>query len=167
MKSRIFCFTFLWMFCATRGIAQVQDPAYDLLLQKMLAHSVREISVKEVAAKQSNVIFLDAREKEEYDVSHLNNAVAVGYDHFNLATVKNIAKDQRIVVYCSVGYRSEKVAEQLVNAGYSHVTNLYGGIFEWINEDHPVYDLSGKPTEKVHAYDVTWGIWLKKGDKVY
>lgn len=148
-------------------MAQVQDPAYNLLLKNLLSHTVQEISVNELSAKSTGVIFLDAREKEEYDVSHLKDAIPVGYDHFDIRSVKNIPKDARIVVYCSVGYRSEKVAEKLSNAGYLHVANLYGGIFEWVNEDHPVYDLSGKATENVHPYDVTWGLWLKKGKKVY
>ncbi|HUM48347.1 MAG TPA: rhodanese-like domain-containing protein, partial [Chitinophagales bacterium] len=93
--------------------------------------------------------------------------VFVGYDHFDMAALKNIPKDQRIVVYCSVGYRSEKIAEQLENAGYSHVTNLYGGIFEWVNEGHAVYDLTGTTTPNIHPYNATWGVWLKKGEKVY
>lgn len=151
-------------YCAS---SQVNDPAYSLMLQKLLTHSVREISVKEAVEKSDNVIFLDAREKEEFGVSHLEGALQVGYDQFTLKMVNKINKDERIIVYCSVGYRSEKIAELLVSAGFSHVSNLYGGIFEWVNEGYPVYDQSGKLTNKVHAYDYTWGVWLRKGDKVY
>ncbi|MEO6166123.1 MAG: rhodanese-like domain-containing protein [Chitinophagales bacterium] len=161
-----YCSIFSFLLC-NPAAGQVQDPAYNLLLQQMLTHSVKEISVKEVAAKSSNVLFLDAREKKEYNVSHLKDAVFVGYDHFDMAALKNIDKDQRIVVYCSVGYRSEKIADQLVKAGYSHVANLYGGIFEWVNEGYTVYDLAGNATPKIHPYDATWGIWLKKGEKAY
>jgi predicted sulfurtransferase len=75
-------------------------------------------------------------------------------------------KDTPIIVYCSVGYRSEKVAEQIIAAGYTQVSNLYGGIFEWVNEEQPVYDTKGK-TQKVHAYNKVWGVWLRKGKKVY
>ncbi|MEL6718853.1 MAG: rhodanese-like domain-containing protein, partial [Bacteroidota bacterium] len=68
--------------------------------------------------------------------------------------------------YCSVGYRSEKISEQLLEAGFKDVSNLYGGIFEWKNQDHEVVDEKGA-TEKVHAYDRVWGFWLKEGKKVY
>jgi hypothetical protein len=54
-----------------------------------------------------------------------------------------------------------------MNAGYTNIQNMYGGVFEWINDDFPVYDMQGKQTTKVHAYSKAWGIWLKKGDKVY
>ncbi|WP_159038468.1 hypothetical protein [Brumimicrobium mesophilum] len=44
---------------------------------------------------------------------------------------------------------------------------MYGSIFEWVNEGKPVYNLEGEETMKVHAYSKSWGIWLKKGEKVY
>ncbi len=59
---------------------------------------------------------------------------------------------QTIVVYCSVGVRSDKIAKEIIDAGYTKVHNMLGGIFEWINKGHPVYDTSGNPTPYVHAY---------------
>ena len=76
-------------------------------------------------------------------------------------------KDASIVIYCSVGVRSEKIGEKLIAAGYTNVKNLYGSIFEWVNEGNAVYNMNGKATNRVHAYSKTWGIWLKKGVKVY
>ncbi|MBI1194042.1 MAG: rhodanese-like domain-containing protein, partial [Bacteroidetes bacterium] len=43
----------------------------------------------------------------------------------------------------------------------------YGGIFEWVNAGNSVVDPSGKPTERVHAYNRTWGLFLERGEKVY
>ena len=82
-------------------------------------------------------------------------------------SLKNIQKNSRIIVYCSVGYRSERIGEQLLANGYSNVTNLYGGIFEWVNSDYPVVDTNNVKTNKVHAYSKLWGKWLKNGEKVY
>ncbi len=146
--------------------AQVNDSLYNLTLRNLLAHSVNEISVRE-AQQQTGVLFLDARERAEFDVSHIKNAANVGYQNFDNTCLQSVPKDQRIIVYCSVGYRSEKVAEKIKAAGYTQVFNLYGGIFEWVNEGNTVYDNAGKPTAKVHAYNHTWGIWLKKGEKVF
>ena len=100
-------------------------------------------------------------------MSHLKDAKHVGYNNFEMKSVKDIPLDQSIVVYCAVGYRSEKIAEKLVKAGYKNVSNLYGGIFEWVNEGNPVYDASGKPTAKIHTYSSNWAIWVHKGEKVY
>jgi 3-mercaptopyruvate sulfurtransferase SseA len=81
--------------------------------------------------------------------------------------VEGFPKQSNVVVYCSVGYRSERVGEKLLGAGYQHVHNLYGSLFEWVNEGNPVVDKQEKPTQRVHAYSRLWGVWLKRGEKVY
>lgn len=146
--------------------AQVQSRAFRAMLRTLLSHSVPETTVPKAAAGEG-IVFLDARAWREYEVSHLAGAMFAGYDDFDLARVANVPKNAPIVVYCSVGYRSEKVAEKLKAAGFTNVSNLVGGIFEWVNQGHPVVDLSGQPTENVHAYDRVWGIWLRKGKAVY
>lgn len=149
------------------GYGQVQSAAYRLMLKKMLSHSVPEMQVQEAAKGAPDILFFDAREEKEFTVSHLAGALCVGYDSFDIKKIPaSIDKRQRIVVYCSVGYRSEKVTEQLRAAGYSDVSNLYGGIFEWVNQRHPVFNDQGE-TSEVHAYSRTWGVWLRRGKKVY
>lgn len=155
---------FLFSFSLVR--AQVESTAYDVMLKTLLSHNVSEVSVVK-AKEMKNALFLDARELNEFQVSHINKARHVGYDKFDLISLKDVDKNQQIVVYCSVGYRSEKIAEKLVQAGYTNVQNLYGGIFEWVNESLPVVNNQGKQTDRVHAYSKSWGIWLNKGTKVY
>lgn len=109
---------------------------------------------------------LDSREQEEYEVSHLRGAKWIGFDNFNMDNVTGIPKNKPIVIYCSVGLRSQKIGIRLKEAGFQEVYNLYGGIFHWVNEGNAVYK-AGIKTSKVHAFSPVWGIWLKKGDKVY
>lgn len=144
----------------------VQSKSYDTMLKTLLTHNVKEIGAKE-AKLDTTAIFLDAREKKEFEVSHLKNAVWIGYDDFEINRIKVVPKNKKIIIYCSVGYRSEKITEKLTKAGYTNVTNIVGGIFEWKNLGYPVFDNSGKETEKIHAFSKTWGIWLNKGEKVY
>jgi rhodanese-related sulfurtransferase len=152
------------IYMAVPGNGQVQSKAYNVMLKSLLAHSVDEIGVAEIPDES---ILLDARAQSEYDVSHLKNAIWVGYDSFNISRVPHtISKDEPIYVYCSIGYRSEKIGEKLLAAGYSKVYNVYGGLFEWVNQDGEVFNSEGQ-TKEVHAFDRKWGIWLKKGDKVY
>ncbi|GAB3811017.1 hypothetical protein GCM10028895_00780 [Pontibacter rugosus] len=119
-----------------------------------------------LATGQQQPLLLDTRQPAEYKVSHLQGARFANFDTFTVEQVKDVPKHQPIVVYCSVGYRSEKIGEKLKQAGYTNVQNLYGGIFEWVNRGNPVYNTEGK-TGKVHAYSKTWGVWLLKGEKVY
>jgi rhodanese-related sulfurtransferase len=146
--------------------AQTTSGAYTAMLETMYKKSVPLVTVTELK-KMSNVVLLDTRAKAEYDVSHLPNAHWVGYDDFDLVRVRGIPKQANVVLYCSVGYRSERIGEKLLATGYQHVHNLYGSLFEWVNEGNPVVDSRGKPTSRVHAYSRLWGVWLQKGDKVY
>lgn len=156
----------LSMFSFFYATAQVESSAYNLTLKTLLSHSVPEVSVSQVK-ELSNVVLLDAREWNEYQISHIKNARFVGYDQFDIGKLQSISKKQKVVVYCSVGYRSEKISEKLKEAGFTDVSNLYGGIFEWVNQGNEVVDEKGKATENIHAYSKTWGVWLDKGVKVY
>ena len=147
-------------------MAQTTSKTYKALLETLYSKSVPLVSCEELK-KMPNVVLLDTRERSEFDVSHLPNARWVGYDDFDLSRVRDIPKNANIVTYCSVGYRSEKVGDKLLAAGYKSVHNLYGSLFEWVNQGNPVVDKSGKPTPRVHAYSRAWGIWLRKGEKVY
>ncbi len=163
---RVFGILVISMFSFLNVPAQVQSSSYNLTLKTLLSHSVPEVSVSQVK-EMTNVLFLDAREWSEFQVSHIKNARYVGYDQFEIAKLQSISKNQKIVVYCSVGYRSEKISEKLKAAGFTDVSNLYGGIFEWVNQGNTVVDEKGKVTENIHAYSKTWGVWLNKGVKVY
>jgi rhodanese-related sulfurtransferase len=117
--------------------------------------------------KMKNVFILDAREREEFDVSHLPGAIHVGDKRVDMSLLGSVTESDTIIVYCTVGYRSEKVAEKLRDAGYTNTFNLFGGIFAWKNDGGKVVDRSGRSTEKVHCYNKSWSLFLLNGEKVY
>lgn len=168
---RLTLVAFLCVFQVLNALGQESDSlsykekAYQLMVDKLLSHSVPELKVGDDWS--DHVVYLDAREKSEYDVSHIQGALYVGYDDFRLSRVKKLPKDVQLIVYCSVGYRSEKVAEKLRKSGYTNAYNLVGGIFEWHNKGYSVVDKSLLPTNKVHGYDKLWGKWLERADVVY
>ena len=139
---------------------------FGIMVDALISESVPVVTCNELK-QMPNAVLFDAREKKEYAVSHLPKARWVGYDDFALSRVADVPKTASIVIYCSVGYRSEKVGEKLKAAGFTNVRNLYGSLFEWVNQGNPVVDSTGKSTRRVHAYSRTWGIWLKKGEKIY
>lgn len=139
------------------------------LLEKYNTESVPYISVTDLQ-KEKNVVLLDAREPKEFEVSHLKNSICVGYDFFNIEkTLKKLPKNKntKIIVYCSLGIRSEDIAEKLQKEGYTNVFNLYGGIFEWKNQNNTVVNNQNIPTEKIHTFNKEWSKWLHKGEKIY
>jgi len=159
----IFIFICVYAF----GYAQVESPLYKKVIDVTLDETVPTVSINHILKfDYSSFVFLDAREKEEFNRSRIKNAHWVGYDTYNDEHLPKMNKSDTIVVYCSIGYRSEKIGEKLKAQGYEQVYNLYGGIFEWVNRDLPVYK-NGEQTDSVHAYSPEWGMWLKKGVKVY
>ena len=163
MKNKI-----LYLLICLSSISFAQESISELL-EKYNNHSVPYISVQELAMPKTEAILLDARDYKEYAVSHIKNAIHVGYDNFDLKTLKkNIPETSTtIVVYCTIGVRSEHIAEQLKQYGYTNVYNLFGGIFEWKNNDFPIYNSDNKETEKVHVHSKDWAKWLLKGIKIY
>jgi rhodanese-related sulfurtransferase len=143
--------------------------AYAQLLRTLYHQTVPLIQPGELAAlrRQSGaVVLLDTRTPAEYKVSHLSGARFVNFEQYEQASFRDLPQDQPIVVYCSVGYRSERVGERLKALGFTNVRNLYGGIFEWVNEGHPVYNDQGR-TANVHPYSALWSAWLTRGTKTY
>jgi rhodanese-related sulfurtransferase len=105
-------------------------------------------------------VVLDARTKEEYAVSHLQDAVWIDPYKPSLRPLRGFSKDTAIVVYSSVGYRGARVADFLARQGYGKVYNLEGGEFRWANEGRPVFR-QDRPTPEVHPYNPTWGLLLE------
>lgn len=151
-------------------LAALGQSDFDKKLKSLYKNTVPLIHTAELVNKiseENKVILLDTRSLEEFQVSHLPNALFLDYDKFNSKSVIPIDKNATIIVYCSVGYRSERIGEKLLMMGYKNVTNLYGGIFDWVNTGETVVNKSEVVTDSVHTYNKDWSRWLTRGVKVY
>lgn len=118
-----------------------------------------------------DTVLIDVREAGEFLVSHLENSQRVPPDIALAEFIQGFgesAQGKIFVFYCSVGYRSSELAEQLSQslkrAGADQVMNLKGGIFNWHNQSRTLVNASGQ-TDKVHPYDSRWGRLLDRQDK--
>ena len=78
---------------------------------------------------------------------------------------------KKIVCYCSVGYRSSTLAQQLGEEllkpkhqairSILELYNLEGSIFKWANEGKDLVDSNGEKTVVVHPYNFVWGKLLR------
>ena len=163
MSFRLFNTIVTLLLCTFLSAQQSQfciDANFQQEIDKYIAYSVPSISVSELAEQFDDYILLDAREEPEFNISHIKGAIHVGYNSLKYDELKKLDKDANIVVYCSIGYRSEKIAEYLEAQGFKHVQNLIGSIFEWSNQGHGLVDNQSKPTRRVHAYSKDWQRWL-------
>lgn len=144
-----------------------QESVGDKVLQNLYKNTVPQIKPAELKSQKDSTLILDTRSYAEYQVSRIQGALFVGFEDFDKEKVAHISKDSRVVVYCSVGYRSERIGEQMQQLGFKNVKNLYGGIFDWKNQGYDVVNIYNQPTDSVHAYNRFWGQWLQNATKVY
>ena len=114
-----------------------------------------------LAAGPTGVVLLDARAPEEFAVSHLPGAHLVGSDAAAAERLAAAAPGAVLVAYCSVGYRSAALVEELRARGLANAVNLEGSIFRWAGEGRPVYRGAAR-VEQVHPYDDNWGALLPR-----
>jgi len=142
---------------------------FETMVNSLISNKVDTITTLQLESRLAyeHVVILDARERDEYEVSHLRGAQFVGYEDFEIGRLNGTKKSDVIVVYCSVGKRSGDVAEKLKRAGYANVYNLYGGIFDWTNRGKEVVNSRGEPINCVHPYSAVWGYWINNYEKCY
>ena len=134
---------------------------FDQEIRNWIDFSVPIISCKELAQNdKEKIVLLDARELNEYKTSHIPGAKHIGYNKFDKSSLDEIDKNAKIVVYCSIGYRSEKIGEKLKSLGFNQVYNLYGSIFEWANQGNALINSQGNPTKQLHTYNRKWSKWV-------
>ncbi len=136
------------------------DPSFDRTIRSYLKFDVPVITVDELANKQDSFIILDARSKSEFEISHLRNARFIGFKEFSPDYLKGISKESKLAIYCSIGYRSEKIGNKLKKLGFIDVNNVYGSIFEWVNQGYQIVDKNGQATNRLHTYNQSWSKWI-------
>ena len=142
-------------------LPNITNPKLDKRLTTLLRFDVPLIGADSLARLKDIAIF-DTRDQEEYAVSHLPDAVLLSPKQDIPQWILDMDRDQTIVLYCSVGYRSENVGRELQNAGFTNVYNLYGSIFDWVEKGYPIEDEKGEPTQVVHTYNQRWGKLLNR-----
>lgn len=168
MKKTLFLIILVFVGLAG-GLRAQLNPQYAHMLEGMYRFTVPLMLPEQLQERMDTgqeFILIDARSKKEQEISHIPGAHFVDYDGFNKKDVESYGRDIPVIVYCSVGYRSERVGEKLQRMGFRNVYNLYGGIFQWSNEGRILLDSGGDPTQFVHTYNEDWGRWLLKGTKV-
>ncbi len=86
---------------------------------------------------QNGAFFLDVRSQEEWNDFHVENAALIPLEQLP-ERLNELPRDELIVVVCSAGGRSASGRDLLLDAGFTQVTSLSGGLDEWIASGYPV-----------------------------
>src|SRR3954447_2250524 len=84
-------------------------------------------------------LFLDVREREEWDEGHIPGAVHLPRGWLESRIEQAVPNRQRLIVaYCAAGNRSTFAARTLEELGYEQVVSLSGGINDWKRSGYPL-----------------------------
>ena len=79
----------------------------------------------------------DVREPHGADIVSIGADLLRPHEEVVAGDLSGIPRDRPILVHCKMGGRSAKAAAALVEAGYTDVTNMEGGITGWAKEIDP------------------------------
>ncbi|MFC2007314.1 rhodanese-like domain-containing protein [Chloroflexota bacterium] len=84
-------------------------------------------------------IILDVRTPDEYASGHLENAINLDYYSATFRDeVNELDKQEKYLVYCRSGKRSEGALNIMKELGFREVYNMLGGIVHWEAEGLPI-----------------------------
>ena len=96
-----------------------------------------EVLVAQAATLRDEGAFvLDVREPNEWEVAHVPDSTLIPLGQLT-SRLSEVPTDQQVVVICRSGNRSAQARDLLLNAGYTNVTSIAGGINDWQAQGQP------------------------------
>ncbi|MBN2549185.1 MAG: rhodanese-like domain-containing protein [Anaerolineales bacterium] len=97
-----------------------------------------EISVEQAYEYyQEGAFLLDVRQPEEWEEYHIPNTTWIPLGELS-SRLDEVPQDQKIVVVCRTGNRSQEGREILLDAGWKDVLSMEGGVSNWRAAGYPV-----------------------------
>jgi rhodanese-related sulfurtransferase len=103
--------------------------------------SANNLSVTEFSAKtaEAGVITIDVRTPGEYAEGHLQDAQLIDFQSGNFENeISSLDKNATYAVYCRSGNRSGQAVKVMLDAGFTNVFNMNGGVIDWANAGLPL-----------------------------
>lgn len=111
------------------GCSKQEEAPKEDTQQEQAKAEVKTIKGDEVveAMKDANTVVIDARDASEYEAGHIKGALNVFVDEAEskLGDLEQY-KDKKVIVYCNSGKKSGKLAQLLVDNGFTDVSNADG-----------------------------------------
>lgn len=103
--------------------------------------------------KDGNLVIVDVRTPKEREVSMIPGAIT----QLEFEEKKADLEDKRVIVHCTIGYRSGVYVKKLNDQGFE-AENLVGSLLLWTHEGLPLEDPEGNPTKRVHTFGEQWNL---------
>jgi rhodanese-related sulfurtransferase len=123
-------------------INQKQHTSGFIRLVDKIKPQIKELTVAELNKKinnQHSFYLIDVRECDEFQQGSIVHAIHLSKGIIERDIEKYIPDfEAEIVVYCSGGFRSCLVADNLQKMGYHQVISLQGGLRAWLEAGYPL-----------------------------
>lgn len=106
--------------------------------------------------QRNNYIVVDVRLPKEREISIIEGSI----DHTQFESNIDVYQKKKIIVYCTIGYRSGFYAKELRQRGMN-AYNLREGILGWIQAGGLLVNTDGQITPEVHVYSRPWNLGVK------
>lgn len=158
-----------WIGFAVRADEVMSDDARRARIEAMYRDYRKEFAeVKDISPAEAmelygagRALFVDVRAKKEQEVSMLPGAVT----EEEFLKQPERYRDKVVIGYCTISYRSGKLAESLASRGIT-MLNLEGGLLAWVHAGGKVFDRDGE-TRRVHVYGRKWNLAPKDYEAVW
>jgi hydroxyacylglutathione hydrolase len=125
-------------------VGYLADGMLSVKQQSSLTASTERIGALLAAERlaSEHPLLVDVRSPREHDAKHIVGSASMPLNHL-AERLGELPRDRPIIVHCAGGYRSSIAASLLMREGFTHVSELAGGIAAW--------DAAGLPSAKAEG----------------
>jgi adenylyltransferase/sulfurtransferase len=95
---------------------------------------ITTLELRQILTDGFEGILLDVREQDEYMMAHIEGSELLPLSGWP-ASAANLPKDAKYLVHCAAGMRSAKAGTWMLQNGFTDVTNVAGGMKQWLQEN--------------------------------
>lgn len=126
-----------WELCLALGILLVLLFIYEIKTQRNQAPKLSPQEAVMLINQDETAAIFDLRDAEQFSKGHMIHAINVNQTEHH-AKKFTPYKEKPIILVCQNGETSQKVATQWMQAGYSNLHVMTGGINAWQDAGFPL-----------------------------
>ena len=116
----------------------VSEEALDAAAGSTISVTTLEHMLKEQAEGARDLVLVDVREPNEYEINQIPGSVLIPKGEFlnghALERLPGVDAGKQVVIYCKTGIRSAEALAVVKGAGYDDAVHVGGGVVAWVNQ---------------------------------
>ncbi len=119
----------------------ISEEALDAAAGSTISVTTLEHMLKEQAEGARDLVLVDVREPNEYEINQIPGSVLIPKGEFlnghALERLPGVDAGKQVVIYCKTGIRSAEALAVVKGAGYDDAVHVGGGVVAWVNQIDP------------------------------